>query len=96
MKCTILHETPGRMRVRMAQPRMTLLQADILEAYLRAVAGVSEVKVYDRTCDAVIVYSSPRGDVTAALSVFSYDASAQLAPEHSTRARFFSLPRLML
>ncbi len=86
MKCTILHETPGRMRVRMAQPRMTLLQADILEAYLRAVAGVSEVKVYDRTCDAVIVYSSPRGDVTAALSVFSYDASAQLAPEHSTRA----------
>lgn len=86
MKCTILHETPGRMRVRMAQPRMTLLQADILEAYLRAVAGVSEVKVYDRTCDAVIVYSSPRGDVTAALSVFSYDASAQLTPEHSTRA----------
>ena len=42
MKCTILHETPGRMRVRMAQPRMTLLQADILEAYLRAVAPLIE------------------------------------------------------
>ena len=85
MKCTILHETPGRMRVRMAQPRMTLLQADILEAYLRAVAGVNDVKVYDRTCDAVIVYSSPRGEITAALSRFSYEASAALAPEHSSR-----------
>ena len=85
MKCTILHETPGRMRVRMAQPRMTLLQADILEAYLRAVAGVDDVKVYDRTCDAVIVYTAPRGEITAALSRFSYEASAALAPEHSSR-----------
>lgn len=86
MKCTILHETPGRMRVRMAQPCMTLLQADILEAYLRAVAGVDDVKVYDRTCDAVIVYSARRGEITAALSRFSYEASAALAPEHSSRA----------
>ena len=86
MKCTILHETPGRMRVRMAQPRMTLLQADILEAYLRAVAGVDDVKVYDRTCDAVIVYSARRGEITEALSRFSYEASAALAPEHSSRA----------
>ena len=86
MKCTILHETPGRMRVRMAQPRMTLLQADILEAYLRAVVGVDDVKVYDRTCDAVIVYSARRGEITAALSRFSYEASAALAPEHSSRA----------
>ena len=86
MKCTILHETPGRMRVRMAQPSMTLLQADILEAYLRAVAGVDDVKVYDRTCDAVIVYSARRGEITAALSRFSYEASAALAPEHSSRA----------
>ena len=85
MKCTILHETPGRMRVRMAQPRMTLLQADILEAYLRAVAGVDDVKVYDRTCDAVIVYSARRGEITAALSRFSYEVSAALAPEHSSR-----------
>ena len=64
---------------------MTLLQADILEAYLRAVAGVNDVKVYDRTCDAVIVYSARRGEITAALSRFSYEASAALAPEHSSR-----------
>ena len=40
MKCTILHESAGRLRIRAAQGRMTLRQADILEAYLRNVRGV--------------------------------------------------------
>lgn len=31
MKCTILHETRGRMRVRTMQGAMSLRQADILE-----------------------------------------------------------------
>ena len=34
MKCTILHETRGRMRVHTMQGAMSLQQADILEAYL--------------------------------------------------------------
>ena len=34
MKCTILHETRGRMRVRTMQGAMSLRQADILETYL--------------------------------------------------------------
>lgn len=78
MKCKILHELPGRMRVHAVQPRMTLSQADILEAYLRAVDGVTEAKVYDRTCDAVIVYAAPRADIVAALAAFSYEAAAHL------------------
>lgn len=86
MKCKILHELPGRMRVHAVQPRMTLSQADILEAYLRAVDGVTEAKVYDRTCDAVIVYAAPRADIVAALAAFSYEAAAHLADAHSSRA----------
>ena len=86
MKCKILHELPGRMRVHAVQPRMTLSQADILEAYLRAVDGVTEAKVYDRTCDAVIVYKAPRADIVAALAAFSYEAAAHLADAHSSRA----------
>ena len=86
MKCKILHELPGRMRVHAVQPRMTLSQADILEAYLRAVDGVTEAKVYDRTCDAVIVYTAPRADIVAALAAFSYEAAAHLADAHSSRA----------
>ena len=86
MKCQILHESKGRIRVRAKQGRMTLSQADILEAYLRGVRGVSDVKVYDRTCDAVIVYTGPRERVTEAIARFSYEKNLALAPEHSSRA----------
>ena len=56
MKCKIMHESAGRMRVHLACRRMSLHQADVLEYYLRNVDGVSEVSVFDRTQDAVIVY----------------------------------------
>ena len=54
MKCNILHETPGRMRVHLALRRMSLREADLLEYDLKGVCGVTSVKVFDRTQDAVI------------------------------------------
>lgn len=86
MKCKILHESNGRMLLHAEQTRMTLRQADILEAYLRQVPGVTEVKIYDRTCDAVVLYRGARTDLIRALAAFSYAASEALAPEHSSRA----------
>ena len=88
MKCTILHESPGRLRVHLQCPAMTLHQADVLEYYLRAVDGVSDVKVYDRTRDAVILYASGRSGVIAALASFSFPKAEALAlvPEHTPRA----------
>jgi len=67
---------------------MTLHQADVLEYYLRAVDGVSDVKVYDRTRDAVILYASGRGGIIAALASFSFPKAEALAlvPEHTPRA----------
>ena len=56
MKCKILHETTGRLRVHLCCGRMTVSQADVLEYYLRAQDGVQAVKVYDRTQDAVVLY----------------------------------------
>ena len=85
MKCTILHESAGRMRIRAEQKHMTLLQADILEAYLRKVDGVVEVSVCDRTRDAVICYKTSREAIKAALGAFSYEKAKELAPEHSSR-----------
>ena len=85
MKCTILHECPGRLRIHAAAPAMSLRQADILEAYLKKTSGVEGVKVYDRTGDAVIRYTGSREAVLRALSVFSYDKAEALAPEHSSR-----------
>ena len=60
MKCTILHDTAGRIRVHLEQPRMSLLQADILEAYLRNTPGVADVTVHDRTGNATILYTGQR------------------------------------
>ena len=87
MKCRILHESRGRLRVRLLCGRMSLHEADILEYDLRAVAGVTDVRVYDRTQDAVIVYSGARADVVAALARFSFRASEAkgLVPEHTSR-----------
>ncbi len=39
MKAFIEHESRGRLRVRMKQYRMTLEQADLLEAYLQNQPG---------------------------------------------------------
>ena len=70
MKCNILHETPGRMRVHLALRRMSLREADLLEYDLKGVAGVASVKVFDRTQDAVITYTCPRMDIVRALASF--------------------------
>jgi len=91
MKCRILHESKGRIRVRLSQHRMSLEQADMLEYYLRAVEGVRDVKVYDRTCDAIAVYDPDpekknRAAVIRALSEFSYETSTAVVPEHTGRA----------
>ena len=88
MKCTILHETRGRMRVRLCCRRMTLEQADVLEYYLRAVDGVQSVKVYDRTRDAVVVYAGRRSELIRALGAFSFAKAEamELVPEHTSRA----------
>ena len=88
MKCTILHETRGRMRVRLCCRRMTLEQADVLEYYLLAVDGVQSVKVYDRTRDAVVVYAGRRSELIRVLGAFSFAKAAEmdLVPEHTARA----------
>ncbi len=88
MKCTILHESVGRLRVHMHCAGMSLHQADVLEYYLRGVSGVREVRVYDRTQDAVVLYEGQRQSVIAALAAFSFsEAEAmELVPEHTARA----------
>lgn len=88
MKCSILHESSGRMRVHLYCGRMSLHQADVLEYYLKNEAGVLAVSVYDRTQDAVIRYGGSRTDIITALSRFSFDRAekAGLVPEHTARA----------
>lgn len=87
MKATILHESSGRLRVRLAQKRMTPEQADLLEAYLQSCAGVAQAAVHERTRCAVIRYQGDRATVLEAIGRFSYQDPrvAALAPLHSSR-----------
>lgn len=84
MKCRILSEIDGRMRVRLSLPRMSLKQADIVEEYLGAVAGVKSVKVFDRNCDVVVEYSD-RAAVVSALSGFSFETCGITEPKPTGR-----------
>ena len=88
MKCKIIHESGGRMRVHLNCVRMSLRQADVLEFYLKNVSGVTAVAVYDRTQDAVIRYGDSRAAVVQALARFSFDRAEamDLVPEHTSRA----------
>ena len=73
MKCTILHEGRGRMRVHVCNVRMTLHRADVLEAYLNHHDAIEKATVYERTGDVVITYTGKRSAAVAALSGYRFD-----------------------
>lgn len=88
MKAIIEHESRRRLRVRMKQYRMTLEQADLLEAYLQNQPGVLSATVHERTCCAVIRYIGDRENIIRAIAQFNYTAPSvtALTPTHSGRA----------
>ena len=86
MKCRILHESMGRLRVHLMQGHMTLDQADILEYYLKSFDFITDAVVYERTADAVIRYQGDRTEVIRALSSFRYEGNSDLVPEKTGRA----------
>ena len=75
------------MRVHLACRRMSLREADILEYYLKNVPGVTAVKVFDRTQDAIITYQADRTALIRALAAFSFasEQAIALVPEHTSR-----------
>ena len=73
MKCTILHESRGRMRVHVCAVRMTLHRADVLEAYLNHQDSVRKATVYERTGDVVLTYTGSRKAAVALLAGYRFD-----------------------
>ena len=73
MKCTILHEGKGRMRVHVEKVRMTLHRADVLEAYLNRNDAIVHAAVYERTGDVVITYTGRRSAAVAVLAGYKFD-----------------------
>ena len=75
MKCTILHEGKGRMRVHVEKVRMTLHRADVLEAYLNHNDAIVHAAVYERTGDVVITYTGKRTAAIAVLAGYKFDVA---------------------
>lgn len=88
MKCKILHESSGRIRLHVEKSRMTMEEADQLEAYLTALPGVRQATVYERTCDMVILYREDRKQILDGVAAFRFDREAMVSstPENSGRA----------
>lgn len=88
MNATILHESQGRIRIKLKQKRMTLEQADLLEAWLQSRAWAHQVTVHERTCCVIIYYAGDRKPVLDDIRSFSWTQvqHAIALPDHSSRA----------
>lgn len=80
MKFIVKHEINGRLRIHVVQKMMTYTEADTLSWFLSNQKNVTDVKVYERTADAVICYVGTREEVLNLLKEFSYESTK--LPEH--------------
>ena len=88
MRATIVHESRGRMRLRLRQKNMTIRQADLLETWLKGQPWTREAVVHERTCCVIVTYTGDREAVLSALGAFTWAGaeSSVTLPGHSTRA----------
>ena len=88
MKFVVRHEIRGRVRVHFYQKDMSIRQADLLHYYLCTLPGVKNVRVYERTADAAVVYEGSRRCILEGIQRFSYDSERmeELVPKNSGRA----------
>ena len=87
MRATIVHESRGRMRLRLRQKNMTIHQADLLETWLKGQPWIREAVVHERTCCVIVTYTGDREAVLSALGAFTWAGaeSSVTLPDHSTR-----------
>ena len=86
MKVIIKHRSRGRIRVQMAQPRMSLEQSDLLECYLQRLPQVIRASVHERTRCAIVEYQGSQTEILLAFSRFSYQMDGLHPPISSSRA----------
>ena len=88
MRATIVHESRGRMRLRLRQKSMTIRQADLLETWLKGQPWTREAVVHERTGCVIVTYTGDRKTVLSALGAFTWAGaeSSVTLPGHSTRA----------
>ncbi|HJC13836.1 MAG TPA: heavy metal translocating P-type ATPase [Candidatus Agathobaculum intestinigallinarum] len=87
MKATIVHESRGRLRLRLHHRTLTLRQADLLETWLKGQPWVCEAAVHERTGCVILTYQGDRAQVLSAIGGFTWAEAERVVtlPEHSTR-----------
>ena len=87
MRATIVHESRGRMRLRLRQKNMTLRQADLLETWLKGQPWTREAVVHERTGCVIVTYAGDRETVLSAIGGFTWAGAEEAVtlPSHSTR-----------
>ena len=87
MRATIVHESRGRMRLRLRQKKITLCQADLLETWLKNQPWTREAAVHERTGCVIVTYEGDREAVLAGLAAFTWEtaAAAGSLPGHRIR-----------
>lgn len=88
MKATIIHESRGRLHLRLDVPRLAVADADRLELWLAGHPAISDVKIYERTAGVIIRYTGARQTVLEEIARFNLREAAETItlPAQSTRA----------
>ncbi|MCR5502372.1 MAG: heavy metal translocating P-type ATPase [Lachnospiraceae bacterium] len=73
MNYTIRHELKNRIRLHLPRKRLSFREADTFEYYLRGFDEINDVRVYERTADAVIFFDCDRSRITEIVRAFSFD-----------------------
>ena len=87
MNATILHESRGRFRLRLAMSAMTLRQADLLEAWLQRQTWTTHAVVHERTCCVILCYQGERREVLDGLRASSWAQAEENAAPADQRIR---------
>lgn len=87
MKATILHESNGRIRLRLGVKRLSIADADRLQIWLTGHPNIVDVKIFERTCGVIIRYSGERAAVLDEIAHFHLDEVRDTItlPAQSTR-----------
>ena len=87
MKATILHESRGRMRLRLDAKRLSIADADRLEIWLSGHPDIVDVKIFERTAGVVIRYSGARQTVLDEIANFQWQEARETItlPSQSSR-----------
>ncbi len=73
MNFTVRHELKNRIRLHLPMKRLSFKEADIFEYYLKGFDEIKEVRVYERTADAVIFFDCDRSRIAQIVKAFSFE-----------------------